>query len=172
MIYNLVPSYHTLLSTKMERFRFDNPPMNPIELANNLIETMVHNKGIGLSANQCGLPYRCFVLHSEQPFVAFNPTIADSTTETVLLFEGCVTRPNLFLKVNRPKSIRVRFQNALGEWKTEKFTGMTARAFLHELDHLEGNDYTKRAHSVHLARALNEKKILDRKLKKLQSLAK
>lgn len=172
MIYNLVPPYHPMLLQKMERFSFVNPPINPIELGNNLIETMVHNKGMGLSANQCGLPYRCFVLHSAEPFVVFNPFIADTTTETVMLDEGCLSFPNLFVKIKRPKSIKVRYQDAFGEWKTAKFTGVTARAFLHEFDHLEGMIYTKRANPMHLARAQNEKKILDRKLKKLHSLAK
>lgn len=172
MIYELVEPYHPLLTTKMERFQFSNPPMNPIVLANNLIETMIHNKGMGLSANQCGLPYRCFVLYSAEPLAVFNPFIADRTSETVLLDEGCLSIPNLFVKIKRPKSIKVRYQNAMGEWQMEKFTGVTARAFLHEFDHLEGLNYTKRANPMHLARALNEKKILDRKLKKLQSLAK
>lgn len=170
MIYQLVPSYRPLLRTKLDRFRFVDPPINPVELANNLIETMVHNKGMGLAANQCGLPYRCFVLYSAEPFAVFNPFIADSTTEQVLLDEGCLSYPNLFLKVKRSKSIKVRFQNAFGEWKTEKFTGVTARAFLHEFDHLEGINYTTRASPIHLARAMNEKKQLDRKLKKLHSL--
>lgn len=172
MIYKLVEPFHSALITKTQRFNFANPPINPVELANNLIETMVSNKGMGLSANQCGLPYRCFVLHSEKPFVVFNPFIADMTTEGVLLDEGCLTYPNLFVKIKRPKAIKARFQDAFGEWHTEKFTGITARAFMHELDHLDGIVYTKRANPIHLSRAQNEKKQLDRKLKTLHSIAK
>lgn len=171
MILQLVEPLHPALTTKTERFQFSNPPVNPVELANNLIETMIHNKGLGLAANQCGLPYRCFVLHSQNPLAVFNPFIADVTTEHVLLDEGCLTYPNLFVKIKRPKSIKARFQDAFGEWHTEKFTGVTARAFLHEFDHLEGVLYTNKANPIHLSRALNEKKQLDRKLRKLQTVA-
>lgn len=170
MIYDLVENTHDILRTKMERFNFSEPPINPVELTNNLIETMVHNKGMGLSANQCGLSYRCFVLYSEQPFAVFNPTVVDNTSETALLDEGCLSFPNLFVKVRRPKAIKVRYQDAFGEWKNEKYTGMTARAFLHELDHLNGVVYTKRANPIHLRRALNEQKQLNRQMKRLQGL--
>jgi peptide deformylase len=172
MIYNLVDPFSQVLMTKTEKFSFSNPPVDPIELANNLIETMIHNKGLGLAANQCGLPYRCFVLHSEKPLAVFNPFIADVTSEHVMLDEGCLTYPNLFVKIKRPKSIKARFQDALGEWHTEKFTGVTARAFQHEYDHLDGFNFTKRANLLHLTRAQNEKKQLDRQLRKLQSIAK
>jgi peptide deformylase len=170
MIYELVKPDHHLLFTKLERFNFTEPPIHPVELANNLIETMVHNKGIGLSANQVGLPYRVFVLHSVEPLALFNPSIVDSTTEEVKLDEGCLTYPNLFLPIKRPSVIKVRYQDAFGEFHTEKFIGMTARCVQHELDHLNGIDYTKRANAIHLTRALNQKKILDRKVKKLKQI--
>jgi len=172
MIYELVKPHHPLLSTKLDKFDFSNPPIHPAELANNLIETMVHNKGLGLSANQCGLPYRVFVLHSVNPLAMFNPTIVDETSDEVKLDEGCLTYPNLFLPISRPSIIKVRFQDAFGEFHTEKFIGMTARCIQHELDHLNGIDYTKRANPIHLSRGLNQKKILDRKIKKLKQLGK
>lgn len=170
MIYSLVSPSHPLLSTALDKFDFSNPPINPIELANNLIETMIHFKGIGLSANQCGLPYRVFVLHSAQPLAMFNPVIADISSEEVKLDEGCLTFPNLFLPIKRPSLVKVRYQDAFGEFHTDKFIGMTARCIQHELDHLNGIDYTKHANPIHLTRAFNQKKILDRKIKKLKQL--
>jgi peptide deformylase len=170
MIYDLVSPDHSLLKTKLEKFDFSQPPINPIELVNNLIETMVHYKGIGLSANQVGLPYRVFVLHSAEPLAMFNPIIVDVTAEEVKLDEGCLSYPNLFLPIKRPKIIKVRFQDPFGEFHTEKYIGMTARCIQHELDHLNGIDYTKRANPIHLARAMNQKKILDRKVKKLKQI--
>lgn len=172
MIYELVKPDHPLLFTQLERFDFDSPPINPVELANNLIETMVKNKGIGLSANQCGLPYRAFALHSETPLVLFNPTIADIASSEVKLDEGCLTYPNLFLPIKRPSMVKVRFQDPFGNFHTEKYIGMTARCILHELDHLNGLDYTKRANPIHLTRAYNQKKIIDRKIKRLKQLGK
>lgn len=168
MIYNLVPCTHSILHSELEPFNFEDPPIDPVELTNNLIETMAHNNGIGLAANQCGLPYRVFVLWSADTLACFNPKIIDQTTEQVLLEEGCLSFPNLTIPIKRSKSIKVRFQDPFGETRTEKFTGMTARAFLHELDHLNGIDYTSRANRVHLERAQRKKKMLDRFKKKQQ----
>lgn len=166
MIYDLVSCYDPILRKKTDRFNFSNPPINPVELANNLIETMVHNKGMGLAANQCGLPYRVFVLWSQESLACFNPTVIDETTETVLLEEGCLSFPNLLIPIKRPKTIKVRFFDPFGEGRTEKFTGMTARAFLHELDHLNGIEYTAKANRIHLERALRKQKMLNRISKK------
>jgi len=170
MIYDLVPEDSEILYTPISRFNFDSPPINPGELVNNLIETMVHNKGLGLSANQCGLPYRCFVLHSADPFGVFNPILVDSTSEQVLLDEGCLSFPYLFMKIKRPKSIKVRYQKYTGEVVTETYTGMTARCFLHELDHLNGIDYTRRANRIHLERAMRQRKNLMRQVKRVAQL--
>lgn len=166
MIYKLVASDSPILSTKTSTFDFSNPPIDPVELANNLIETMVKNKGIGLAAPQVGLPYRVFVLWSQEPLACFNPRIIDQTTEEVSLEEGCLSHPFLYLPIKRPKVIKVRFSDAYGETKNEKFIGMTARCFLHELDHLDGIDYTRRANQIHLQRALKRQKILTRQQKR------
>lgn len=166
MILPLVQDGHPILYQRLQDFDFVNPPCDPVELANNLIETMKHNNGIGLAANQCGLPYRCFVLWSAEPFAVFNPRIVDQTSECVQLEEGCLTYPNLFLNIKRPKAIKVRYEDAFGHTHTEKFIGMTARGFLHEMDHLDGVVYTKRATTPHLMRALNKKKQLDRQIKR------
>lgn len=166
MILDIKPPSDSLLLKALDPFDFSNPPCDPVELANNLIETMAKHNGLGLSANQCGLPHRVFVLWSETPLVCFNPRIIDQTSEFVSLEEGCLTFPHLFIKVKRPKAVKVRFQDALGETHTEKFIGMTARAFLHEMDHLDGILFHKRASGPHLSRALNQQKILERRLKR------
>lgn len=158
MIYDLVHCEDNVLHTKVEPFDFTNPPIGTVELANNLIETMIHYKGIGLSANQCGLPYRVFVLHSQEPLACFNPRIIDQSSELVSLDEGCLSYPGLFLPIKRPKIIKVRFQDVNGNTQTEKFIGMTARCFQHELDHLNGLDYTRRASPIHLERARRKQK--------------
>jgi peptide deformylase len=165
MIYNLVPCDHPILHSEVEKFDFDNPPIDPIELSNNLIETMAHYRGLGLSANQCGLPYRVFVMWSEVPLACFNPRIIDESTEQVQLEEGCLSYPQLLLPIKRAKIIKVRFQDHTGEVRTDKFIGMTARCYQHELDHLNGVDYTRRASSFHLSRGLRKQKVLLRKQK-------
>lgn len=166
MILDLVDEDDPILRKEFEDFDFSNPPTDPVELANNLIETMTAKKGIGLSACQVGLPYRAFVLWSEKPLAVFNPRIVDQKSEMVMLDEGCLSFPNLFLKIKRPSMIKARYQDASGETHTQVFIGMTARAFLHEMDHLDGVLYMQRANKVHLARALNQKKMLERRLKR------
>lgn len=170
MVLELAQSDHPLLSTKLLEFDFTNPPVHPTELANGLIQVMTDNKGLGLSANQCGLPYRVFVMHSSPTKVCFNPRVVTASPEEISLDEGCLTFPNLFLKVKRPQRIKVRYQDHTGETHTETFTGMTARIFLHELDHMNGKTFKQRANPIHVERAMREQKKINRQLKKLDEL--
>lgn len=172
MLLKLVNEDHPLLRKQLEPFDFSNPPTDPIELSNNLIETMIEHRGLGLSANQCGLPYRMFVLWSQNPLACFNPRVVDQTSEFALLEEGCLTFKHLFIKIKRPSGVKVRFENPYGETVTEKFFGMTARCFLHELDHLDGIIFHDRAKGVHLSRALNQQKNLLRALKRGEAFIK
>jgi len=165
MELKLVHCSDPILKTPTPTFSFSDPPVNPHELAAALAQKMLEENGLGLAANQVGLPYRVFVMAANPPLAVFNPRIVDQTTEQVLLDEGCLSYPNLFIKIKRSKSIKVRFQDMDGVVHTEKFTGMTARIFQHELDHLDGVDYTKRANNIHYQRAMNKKKKHDRAAK-------
>lgn len=166
MIYDLVNEFDPILRETVPAFDFKDPPCDPVELANNLIETMHYHKGLGLAANQCGLNYRAFALWSAEPLVCFNPRIVDQTSEHILLEEGCVTYANMFLKIKRPSIIKVRFQNCYGEVFNEKFIGMTSRVFQHELDHLNGINFLSKANPVHVQRARNQQKQLQRAAKR------
>lgn len=158
MVYELVKQDHPLLSTQLEYFDFENPPIDPVELAKNLTETMLKNNGLGLSANQCGLPYRVFVLANNPVMACFNPRVIDASYETeIALEEGCLSYPYLYLKVKRPRMIKVRYTMPNGETVTEKFDGLTARVFLHEMDHMEGVNFTTKVHRYHLDKALKKK---------------
>lgn len=152
-ICELVDKYDPILKQKTERFNFSNPPCDPIELAHKLTQTMLHNNGIGLAAPQIGLPYRVFSLRTSPILVCFNPLVVDVSSETIELEEGCLTFPNLFLKIRRPSIVKVRFTLPNGETKTEKFVGITARAFQHEVDHLDGILFTQKVSNIELAMA-------------------
>lgn len=152
-ICELVDKYDPILKQKIERFNFSNPPCDPIELAHKLTQTMLHNNGIGLAAPQIGLPYRVFSLRTSPILVCFNPLVVDVSSETIELEEGCLTFPNLFLKIRRPSIVKVRFTLPNGETKTEKFVGITARAFQHEVDHLDGILFTQKVSNIELAMA-------------------
>ena len=141
----LVSDDHPLLKTKLEDFDFANPPVDPVTLAQQLTELMIKSRGIGLSANQAGLPYRVFVMGTNPITACFNPRLVDIGEEQVLLDEGCLSYPGLAVKIKRPKNIKVRFTLPNGETTTQKFTGITARVFLHELDHMNGENFISRA---------------------------
>lgn len=147
-----------MLRQKLPRFDFKNPPTDPIELAHTLAKSMLHHGGIGLAANQIGLPYRAFAVASNPIIVAFNPIIVDTSEEVIDLDEGCLTFPGLCLKINRPKTIRVRYTQPNGDTQTHIYTGMTARIFQHELDHLDGILFTQHVGPVSLALAKSKAK--------------
>jgi len=155
----LVDENDPILTKVCEKFDFENPPVDPIELAQDLVRLLHERNGIGVSANQVGLPYRVFALRgSPENFVCFNPRIVDVSSETNLLEEGCLTYPGLFVKIKRPRHIKVRFQTPNGDTRTETFVGMSARAFQHEMDHLDGIIFYNRANKYHRDLAFKRRK--------------
>lgn len=141
-----------MLRAEMPEFNFANPSEDPLELTQTLIKTMKQGNGIGLAANQIGKQVRVFAMMTDPPMVCFNPKITWESDETVVLDEGCLSYPGVAVKVKRPKSIRVRFQDPYGNVIVKKFTGIAARVFLHELDHLDGVEYFSRANPMHKER--------------------
>jgi len=118
---------------------------------------MYENNGIGLAANQVGVPYRVFAMRgSPENFVCFNPRVVQPSESLISLEEGCLTFPGLTVKIKRPQHIRVRFQTPNGDTLTKQFTGMTARIFQHEIDHLDGIVFYNRANRVHRDTALEK----------------
>lgn len=146
----LVDEKDPILKQKTEIFDFSNPPIDPVVLYQNLGRTLQAHDALGLAAPQVGLPYRCFVLRTENILGVFNPILVDKSEEEVIMEEGCLSFENLFIKIKRPQSIRARFTTPDGERQTTVMEGMTARAFLHEMDHLDGITYTTRANRFHL----------------------
>ena len=142
----------------LPKFDFENPPIDPVELSIAMVVYMREQGGIGLAANQVGYNFKMFVTEGEPAFAVFNPTITFESLNSVLLDEGCLSYPNLLLKVTRPSSIRVRFQDPYGNWITRQFAGMSARVFLHEYDHLLGVDFTDKVSTMKLKMAQKKAK--------------
>ena len=169
MIYKLVPDDDPILSKETEYFDFDNPPMDATELFENLKETMIEHKGLGLAAPQVGLPYNAFVMGNpsdpDSIFSVFNPKIVnvDGTSD---MDEGCLSFSGLFIKIKRPAAIRVRFSGHDGYVDTTDFSGYTARVFQHEYDHLQGITFINRASKLRVERAKKQKLKLDKIRKK------
>jgi peptide deformylase len=167
MNLELVSESATVLHEECLEFDFANPPYDPKELAQALHDKMVSQDGLGLSANQVGIPYRVFVMRTgEEPFAIFNPKVVDVSDREISMKEGCLSFPLLYLSVKRPDFVRIRFQDENGETRTEKFIGMTARIALHEFDHMLGKVYTQKASAFETQRAIRKRMILKRKVKK------
>lgn len=166
MILELVPEDSDILFQELPKFDFSNPPVDPIQLSKDLAETMLANNGIGLSANQVGLPYRVFVIKSNPIIACFNPYVVDDGEEELSLEEGCLSYPDLFIKIKRKKTIKVRYTEPSGQTNTRVFDGLTARIFLHEYDHLNGVKFIDRATSLHKEMAFKKRNKIRRLIKK------
>ena len=140
---NLVPHSDAILHTPPKEFDFQGS-IEADMLANMMLDRMQELGGIGLSANQVGLNIKMFVMGFEDIKMAiFNPEILEQDGEEVQ-DEGCLSFPGIFVKVKRPAAIKVRFFNVKGEERQEYITGMTARIFLHEYDHMIGKTMKER----------------------------
>jgi len=175
--FALVPENHPALHEALPEFNFSNPSVNPNEFASTLVETCKLNKGIGLSANQCGFKHRVFVMGAGDEYVAFfNPKVISLSDEMALMDEGCLSYPLLSLKISRPKEIMVEYQDFNGELRNTKLVGISARCFLHELDHMNGIVYTSRVKPLAFQMAMKKRdklfKMLDKMKKNLSKIKK
>ena len=110
-----------------------------LRLAQRMIQTMLRENGIGLAANQVGLQIRLFVMYVDGEFFhCFDPEIVQHSEETVISREGCLSFPGEFCMIARHARITVRFANSSGHYQTRELSGLAARCFQHELDHLSG----------------------------------
>lgn len=158
----LIPSHSKILYEPSNPFDFTSPPIDPVQLANDMINFMRERNAVGLSAIQVGLPYNVFVMESAPAFAIFNPKIVDISNDMCKLVEGCLTYDNLWLEVERPDWVRVRFQTPYGETTTKLFGGYHARVVLHEMDHLNGKVFKWKVSPRELQKAEKKRKILQR----------
>jgi len=117
------------------------------ELSDKMFDTMKKYGGIGLSANQVGLPFNMFVL-GDHPDVeknlkmtCFNPMIISSSVEEETMKEGCLTFPFVFLSITRPRKVVVKYEDENGDLKEGSLDGMISRVFQHEYDHMLGKTF-------------------------------
>ena len=130
-----------------------------VDLSKVMYDTMAKYGGLGLAANQVGLPYRMFIMGGhpsiEQGKIRsiFNPLINDVSKETVNMKEGCLSFPFLFLMINRPKWVSVKYTDQHGKEIEETLHGMSARIFQHENEHMNGYLFTDLVSKLKLDRA-------------------
>jgi peptide deformylase len=99
-----------------------------------------------LSANQIGLDAQVFVMgeNTDNAIICINPVVLQHTEETVVDIEGCLSFPNIYVKVKRPKEILVKYYDEDLKEISTKVRGYSAKCFLHEWDHLQGITFKDR----------------------------
>ena len=148
------------------------------ELSKVMYDNMVKYGGLGLSANQVGLPYRMFVMGGHPQVEdgkvrsVFNPLINDVSPESINLKEGCLSFPFLFLSIKRPKWCSVRYTDENGEEIEETLHGMSARIFMHENEHMNGYVFTDLVSKLKLERAEKSKQKMIKEIKRRQGAPK
>ena len=148
------------------------------ELSKVMYDNMAKYGGLGLSANQIGLPYRMFVMGGHPQIEdgkvrsVFNPLINDVSPESINLKEGCLSFPFLFLSIKRPKWCSVKYTNENGEEIEETLHGMSARIFMHENEHMNGYVFTDLVSKLKLERAEKSKQKMIKEIKRRQGAPK
>ena len=145
MILQLIPNTHPILH---ERVKPCSKNLDRREMSRILKENMTHYEGVGLSANQIGIGERVFIMmlnmETEETITCFNPRIIKRYDDNVWCEEGCLSFPDEIINVERPDRIIVKYEDEDKKDHKIKLSGMAARVFLHEFDHLEGIVFTER----------------------------
>lgn len=164
MILDIVKYPDPILQRPTEKITDFNEELRT--LAEDMFESMYRAQGIGLAAPQIGLSKRLTVIdlsNKENPndkIVLVNPEIVHKEGRQVAE-EGCLSLPDVREKVSRAAKVKVRAQNLQGEWFEMEGTELLARAFQHEIDHLDGILFLWRLSAL-------KRDLILRKIRKLQ----
>ena len=118
--------------------------INEKKLINDLFDTMYNSKGIGLAAVQVGILKRVLVVdvsskdEKKQPRVLINPVIKNLSTDMSVYEEGCLSIPETFIEIERPKICEVEYVDEKGSKKNLKCDGLLSTCVQHEINHLDG----------------------------------
>lgn len=144
-----------VLRQKAQKVRHIDKSMD--RLINEMVEAMHAENGIGLAANQIGVPLRVIVVQlvddgaepeSGKLYALINPEIVKYSDELVTAEEGCLSVPHYYGEVTRPAEVVVRARDRKGHETKVKAAGLLARAFQHEIDHLDGILFIDRMESL------------------------
>ena len=109
------------------------------KLKKDMVETMIKNNGVGLSAPQVGQLKRIITVQTDkEPLELVNPKIIKKSKETEVVEEGCLSFPGFWLKIKRAKKVEVRAKDKAGREVQISAQGLQARVLQHEIDHLDG----------------------------------
>lgn len=133
-----------------------------------MFELMHKRIGIGLASPQIGNSYNMFVMNMKDTgdVGVYNPKIIEFSEETILMEEGCLTFPLLFVHITRPEKVKVSYTLYDGETEVEGWLeGMDARCFQHEYEHLQGDLFIDKVSEFKLQRAMKKR---EKYLKEIQ----
>ncbi len=140
------------------------------DLVSNLIDTLRKAQGLGLAAPQIGVTKRVFIVDisavdiTAKITVFINPEIIETSEDEAEFEEGCLSFPGLYQKIDRPAKVKVRAMDIDGNQFELEAEGITARAILHEYDHLNGVLFIDRMSAL-------TRTMLSGKLKKLRKVS-
>ena len=162
MIYELVKFKDNpeALSNPTQPYVFSqHDPEDTKKLAEAIVARMYELKGVGISANQLGIPWSIFAIRGEPAdFVFFNPNITYYSPDRFKEEEACLSFPGLVVPIKRSHEIRLRFSDLNGDTSAETFKGLTARVCQHEFLHLQGRMWFEGCNRFHLERAIRKAK--------------
>jgi len=163
----LVTAPDKILKTVADDWQFQTEAdrIEAARIESEMIAIMLAEHGRGLAANQVGLLKRVFVIHLEEQhtIAMFNPRILNTSEIMQIGDEGCLSFPNLWLEVKRPSSIDAEYFDTQGNKCIITLTGIDARCFCHELDHLNGVCFTDGLSPLKLAMAIKKQRKQQRK---------
>ena len=150
----LFGEHYPMLLTVIPEYTLGFPAPALVTLAKRLKMTMKLYGGVGLSANQCGVSERMFVIGTDEfQMVCLNPKVIRQSETIAKNKEGCLSFPGLFFNVDRPEWIDVEYMDEYGVVKEGRLEGVSAQCFLHELEHLNGIKFTSHVKPVALQMA-------------------
>jgi len=162
------PRVQTAIAPFVDEMLADEGFKDRKELSDEMFKLMFKYKGLGLSANQVGLPFNMFVMGGHPmiekglKMTCFNPMIVSSSEETVMMKEGCLTFPFVFLSIKRPRKVVVKYTDVNGDLQEAHLDGMMSRIFQHEYDHMLGRTFTEHVSKFKLDRAYKKaEKMMD-----------
>ena len=161
----LVPN--VLLRQKANRLI--NITSEDIKIANQMMDTMIKAPGVGLAANQVGILKQIITINFEDKendkranYILFNPSIIEYSEEKVIMEEGCLSLPEQYADIERPKKIFLEYIDENEKNIKKEIDGYEARILQHEIDHLTGKLFVDYLSSL-------KRNIIIKKVKKLKN---
>ena len=150
--------------------RLINITSEDIKIANQMMDTMIKAPGVGLAANQVGILKQIITINFEDKendkranYILFNPLIIEYSEEKVIMEERCLSLPEQYANIERPKKIILQYIDENQKNIKKEIDGYEARILQHEIDHLSGKLFVDYLSSL-------KRNIIIKKVKKLKNL--